>query len=138
MKKSATVPTSDTAKRIAAIMHRRPETAWNIKKEIDPFRKMVETIHEDDLAMVERYYARNWPPRTNHNHLRHDLATLINNWAGECDRARIWCEAHPLKPVPRKIIPLPMPPEQQATTQEMEAATAAFEKLMGRKPKLCP
>ncbi len=89
-------------------MHRRKTSVWSLAKEIKPFRLLVKHIHEDDLVLVERYYRKNWPPRTGVNHLRHDLATLINNWSGECDRARIWNEAHPIRQGPRKIIPLPM------------------------------
>ncbi len=58
------------------------------------------------MAMLERYYAANWPPESNKNHLRHDLVTLLNNAFGEVDRARIWCEKHPLRRE-RKIIPMP-------------------------------
>ena len=136
-KQSARVPTSSTAKRLAGIMHRRETSLWNEKKEIDPFRRMSKTVQDEDLTLVERYYANNWPPRTGHNHLRHDLATLINNWEGEVDRARAWCDGHRLKPPPaRKIIPLPPPPETQMTPAERADWEIEFTKLMGRAPKI--
>lgn len=133
MKRSARFPTSEAAKRLAAIMHRKVTTPWCEKKEIPPFRKLV--VDLDELAMVERYYRMNWPPRSNVNHLRHDLATLLNNWNGEVDRARAWDGAHPVKPAPRKIIPLPKPAEQELTAAERITWEAEFEKLMGRKPR---
>lgn len=135
-KKTSLRPSSPFALRLAAIMHRQPTTAWNEKKEIANFRVLAKTIQEDDIALVERYYRKNWPPRTNVNHLRHDLATLINNWTGEVDRARIWCESHPIKQPPRKIIPLPpvpsdipyaapTDPEEIARIQRFEAERLA-------------
>jgi hypothetical protein len=116
-------------------MHRNKLTTWNEKREIKPFRTLSKTVQDSDLALVERYYAANWPPRTGINHLRHDLATLINNWQGEVDRARIWCDAHKPKPPPRKIIPLPRAAIQPSLSpEEKAAAVASFEKLMGRPP----
>lgn len=132
-KKSAQIPTSATAKRMATIMHRQHTTKW-AENEIKAFRKLL-PIEENDLAILERYYSRNWPPRTNVNHLRHDLATLLNHFAGELDRARIWCDSHKPKQIPRKIIPLPVLPEQAMTPEERLQAEADFERLCGRKPK---
>lgn len=111
MKKTSLLPSSPFALRFAAIMHRAPTTAWNKKKEIDKFREMSKTIQDEHLTLVERYYKANWPPKTGHNHLRHDLATLINNWSGEVDRARIWCEQHPIR-TERKVIPMPPTPSE--------------------------
>lgn len=135
MKKYSTTPVSDIAKRVAAIMHRRPESKWNQKKEIIPFVAIKNSITEEDLAMVERYYKKNWPPRTSVNHLRHDLATLINNWQGEVDRARIWCDAHPIV---RKIIPLPIAatspqPEITIDPEERDKFMAEYEQRKTRK-----
>ena len=136
MKKSARIPTSETAKRIGAIMRRRPTTPSNDAKEVRPFRNLSPHVSDDDLTLVEEYYARNWPPRSNVNHLRHDLATLINNWQGEVDRARIWTSAHPRKQPPRKIIPLPrsLVQPEPFSPEERLAAANDFEKLMGRRP----
>lgn len=107
MKKTARTPSSEPAKRVAAIFHRQPTSLWNEKKEIPIFRDLVKqkAFNDDDLCLIERYYRANWPPRRGINALRTDLATLLNNWAGELDRARIYCETH--APKPRKIIPGP-------------------------------
>ncbi len=135
-KKIARLPSSEVAIRIAAIMHRKPTSSWNEKKEIPAFRRIV-PVDLDDLALVERYYRMNWPPINNHNNLRHDLSTLLNNWQSEVDRARIWCEKHPIKPAPRKIVPVKfVPPDEQLTPGERLDWEAQFEKLMGRKPLL--
>lgn len=134
MAKSAKFPSSSLALRFSSIMHRLPTTAWHETKEIKNFRLLAKHISEPDIALVERYYRMNWPPRTGVNHLRHDLATLINNWSGEVDRARIYCESHPIKPPVRKIIPLPVPPQQQVSAAEIELANETFRKLTGRLP----
>ena len=139
MKKSALFPSSPFALRLAAIMHRAKTTAWNEKREIANFRELSKHLREEDLVIVERYYRSNWPPRTGENHLRHDLATLINNWPGEIDRARIWGEEHPLKAPPRKIIPLPMiqsEPYVGPSDPESLAALARFQEERQRR-KLC-
>lgn len=106
MRNKPRLPTTAHAKRIAAIMHRRLSTQW-MPKEIKAFR-LLQPIDESSLASMERYYRMNWPPRHGRNALRTDLFTLLNNWAGELDRADRWNEEHPEKPKPRKIIPLPM------------------------------
>lgn len=101
MKKTARLPSSEPARRLHAIFHRRPTSKWNEKKEIEPFRKLVaDGRFQDlsDLSLVERYYRSNWPPKHGKNALRTDLATLLNNWSGELDRAVQWAEAHPIRP----------------------------------------
>lgn len=98
-------PTSQTAKRVGAIMHVRPTTRW-LPKEIKAFRLLL-PIEESELASVERYYRMNWPPRHGKNALRTDLYTFLNNWTGELLRADTFNELHPDKPKPRVIIPLP-------------------------------
>lgn len=87
---------SDFPKRVRAIMHRREVTGFS-EKEAKAFKKIAAKITDDDLCMVERYYARQWPPNRDKNILRHDVLTFLNNWHGEVDRALQWCEKHPLK-----------------------------------------
>lgn len=87
-------------------MHRKDTTRWSVK-EIQAFQLLL-PIEETDLASMERYYRMNWPPTHGKNILRTDLLTLLNRWPGELDRANIFNEAHPDKPKPRKIIPLPL------------------------------
>jgi hypothetical protein len=67
-------------------MHRRIDTAWD-KKEVDAY-VAIGVIPEDDMAILEKYYASNWPPKTSVNHLRQNLVTLLNNFQGEIDRAK--------------------------------------------------
>lgn len=97
-------PSSETAKRVAAIMHRKPSTHW-AKNEVRRFRELLKVHGFDDLESMERYYASNWPPRHGKNSLRTDLYTLLNHWPGELDRANIWAERNPVKTV-RKVIPV--------------------------------
>lgn len=131
MKKCSCAPTSETAKRVATIMHRQHTTRWS-EKEIKTFRGLC-PIEESDLAALERYYRWHWPPMHGKNILRHDLATLLNNFPAECDRARAWCEAHQAK-IPRKIIPLPALVQEESTPEHRAQAAADFERVMGRKP----
>lgn len=80
------LPTTDPAKRLARIFRRKLTTEWS-DKEIAAFKK-VSPIDPDDLTALETYYADNWPPSIDNNILRHDLKTLLNNFAGEVDRAQ--------------------------------------------------
>jgi len=79
------IPTTEQSRRIAAIFHRRPDTAWTTK-EILAYR-LLGTIPEEDIAAVERYYSKNWPPTRGVNILRTDLLTFLNNFPGEVGRA---------------------------------------------------
>lgn len=137
MNKSAKLPTSDYAKRLAAVMHRKHSTAW-MPKEIRVFRLIAPTIQESDLRNVERRYRTLWPPNTGKNSLRHDLYTLLNNWSPETDRANAWCEQHPEKVI-RKVIPLPpvkTEPFQPLTDPEEIAAVQRFEAFRKAKKEM--
>ncbi len=107
-------------------------TKWS-EKEIRTFRKLL-PIPEEDLVAVERYYRWNFPPNRDKNVLRHDLQTLLNNFAGEVDRAKIFAEkqAAKVQAQPRKIIPLPPPAETELSEAERAQFAADYEKLMGR------
>lgn len=128
-------PTSPTAKRIAAIFHRKPTTRW-LPKEIKAFQLLL-PIEETDLASMERYYRMNWPPRHNKNCLRTDLLTLLNRWTGELDRANVWNEVNPEKPVPRKIVQLVLPGNAEEYVLPSDPATleqiARFEEELNRR-----
>lgn len=100
------IPSSDIAKRVAAIMHRHLSTHWS-KREISKFRELAKQHAFVSLPTVERYYAANWPPRHGKNSLRTDLYTVLYNWSGETDRANIWAERNPVKTV-RKVIQMPL------------------------------
>lgn len=129
------LPTTDHAKRLAAIMHRRLSTPW-MPKEIKA-KRAIGLIEETDILSLERYYRKNWPPGKNQNILRRDLFTLLNNFRSEVDRANIWNESRPDKPIPRKIIPLPpAPSEPFIQTEEARARTDAFmEEYRARKKR---
>jgi hypothetical protein len=99
-KGSDRLPTSEQAKRVARIMHRRLDTPWD-KKEVDAY-VAIGVIPEDDMEILEKYYASNWPPKTSVNHLRQNLITLLNNFQGEIDRAKHFFTA-------AKFIPKPKP-----------------------------
>lgn len=138
--KTSRVPTSEPAKRIAAIFHRKLTTAWT-EKEVKQFRVLAKDKCFDDLtdlATVERYYfaQRKMGDRGVH---RRDLITFLNNFQGELDRANLWAEAHPLKPSPRKIIPLPPvpsePPEQLTPEDEQRLTVFMAQYLMHKKAK---
>lgn len=101
-------PTTELALRIGALFHRRPATQW-AEKEIRQYKVLVrakcfESL--DDLTLVEQYYAFERKRGDNGRH-RRDLYTFLNNYQGEVDRANMWRELHPVKPAPRKIIPMP-------------------------------
>lgn len=70
--------------RINRIKRREETTRWS-QKEIRALKQLL-PIPEEDFAAVERYYAAIIPKATDYR--RHDVATLLNNWAGEVDRAK--------------------------------------------------
>jgi len=92
---------NNQADRIAAIFKRRKNTPWS-EKEVKAWKKLTKksAFDDDELTMVERYYAE--ARRKADNYCRRDLYTFLNNYAGEVDRARTWCEKHPL-PGARKV-----------------------------------
>lgn len=84
------LPTSEPAKRLSAIFHRRLTTAWT-PSEVRAYKRLGE-IETEDLEALEAYYGDNWPPQRDVNHLRHDLLTLLNNFPGEVTRAQNWLQ----------------------------------------------
>lgn len=89
--KPVKTPTSQEAIRLANLFRRKLTTPWT-DKEIKAFKGLY-PIAESDLSVIEEYYNANWPPVRDGNVLRHDLATLLNNWPGEVDRANTWAIA---------------------------------------------
>lgn len=106
------IPTTDLARRVAALCKRKPTTPWS-PREVQVYKRLVKSgffSNLDDLALIEQYYAfeRKKPKDgPNRGHHRRGLGTFLNFAAEELDRATLWREEHPLKPAPRKIIPLP-------------------------------
>ncbi|EIQ00876.1 hypothetical protein OpiT1DRAFT_05433 [Opitutaceae bacterium TAV1] len=78
--------------RAEALMRRRPSTPLT-DAEARAFRKnkaAIEATAEEDWQALEAFYAA--PQRE--TFARKDLATLVNNWNGEIDRARAWVAEH--------------------------------------------
>lgn len=105
------VPTTALARRIAAIVHRKPETPWS-EKEIRIFKRLLKAgaFNEPDLSSVERFqaYSRKRVKMGGKGYHRRGLYTLLGNWGEEVDHGTEHDELHPLVPPPRKIIPLPL------------------------------
>lgn len=85
-KNSNRVPTTPQSKRFAAIFHRRESTPWQ-ENEVTAYQRLG-IVPEEDLAAVESYYAKHWPPTRGINILRTDLLTFLNNFRGEVGRAQ--------------------------------------------------
>ncbi len=77
--------------RVGKIFHRKPATPW-ADKEKKALAKLF-PMSEESLELIERFYAL---PETSfptdrsgkrEDYRRRDLYTLLNNWAGEMDRA---------------------------------------------------
>lgn len=79
------IPTSPQALRIAALFRRRPTTPWSAK-EVKAY-KAIGKIDPEDLELVCRYTEAERQKGENGRH-RRDLATFLNNFTGELDRAR--------------------------------------------------
>lgn len=101
------IPTTPLARRIAALVHRRPTTPWS-EKEIRAYKQLFKAgaFNEMDVSLVERRTAfeRKKGDRGFH---RRGLYALLNNWGEEVDRGNEFDELHPLKQPERKIIPMP-------------------------------
>ena len=79
-----------TMKRIGAWFGRKPDTLWSLAEGI--------ALHllnpsPDEIEALESYYTADIP--RDDDYRRRDLSTLLNNWSGECDRARIWKAENP-------------------------------------------
>ena len=68
---------------INACYKRRQSTKW-ADAEIRAYKKIDQ--HPEDLALMVRYCN----PETGSKFRRRDIKTLLNNWQGELDRARVW------------------------------------------------
>jgi hypothetical protein len=72
---------------VGGFFNRRSSTPWS-EKEIKAWRKVGKA--PDDLDLLRRYYTAEIPEGNDYR--RKDLSTLLNNWSGEIDRARRFCE----------------------------------------------
>lgn len=80
----------DLMVRVGALLRRLPRTLWTVAE-----AEALEEVSpgEEEVSLLEAYYlaagAKDRP-------LRQDVMTLLNNWAGEVDRARGWVAKHGL------------------------------------------
>lgn len=140
------IPTTPLALRIAVLFRRRPTTPWS-DKEYRQYKKLFKAGSFNslaDLELIEQFYAFERKRGDNGIH-RRDLATFLNNFPGELDRATHWRERHPIKQPPRKIIPMPpvqsneplptFAPEEAERIERFQQQFTAFKKVkreMGR------
>jgi hypothetical protein len=86
MKKVRNLPTSDSARRIAALFSRRLTTGWS-DREHTAHRKLG-IILPETMDLIDEYYEyQRSQPRGYH---RRDLSTFLNNFQAEVDRASAW------------------------------------------------
>lgn len=85
---TSALPTSATAKALAALFNRKLTTPW-MEKEVKAFRRI--SIEPDDITLISDYYHAERAKGAEGNH-RRDLYTFLNNYLGELDRAKAWKE----------------------------------------------
>ena len=77
--------------RIGEFLGRKKETLWTIH-EAGTLLGLLPA--ESEVEAMERYYLADIPDdpvtRKRRDFRRHDLPTLLNNWTGELDKARLW------------------------------------------------
>lgn len=108
------IPTTPVARRIAALVKRRPTTPWS-DRELRQYKTLFKAGCFNalaDLELLEQFYAFQHKRGDDGVH-RRDLLTLLNRWPGELDKATLWRERHPLKQPPRVIIPMPPVPSNE-------------------------
>lgn len=81
---------SQMMERIGGWFNRRTGTIWTLAEGIT--LHAIEP-HPDDVDLLESYYLAEIHGELDFR--RRDLATLLNNWQGEVDRARIWKAENP-------------------------------------------
>ena len=86
-------PNFDSALRVAKLFGRRATTPWN-DREKSTFRKLGE-IDPGDLELIEEYYQAERSKGDKGWH-RRNLATFLNNFQGEVDRAKAWKQKAPI------------------------------------------
>lgn len=125
------VPTTDLARRVGAIVHRKSETPWSAK-EIQLYKGLLrnDAFNERDLKLIERYqvYHRKQLRRGGSGYHRRGLYTLLRWWGDELDRANEHDELHPIQQQPRKIIQMPPTPSEppKPLSPEEQQRTADF------------
>lgn len=122
-------PSSPAAIRIARLFSRRLITPWS-DKEIKVFRGLVKQKCFDDdlhdLQLIERYY-RSERMKGDKGIHRRDLATFLNNYHGELDRAKAWNENQTEK---HKRKPSQIQKQRELSDEEFEALGDSFRKMV--------
>jgi len=77
--------------RIGQLMGRRPMTRWSADERAS--LESIGDIDDGDLSLMERFYSAVIPK--NEDFRRTALQTLLNNWNGELDKARLFCSTNP-------------------------------------------
>lgn len=132
---------NNQADRIATLFKRRKNTPWS-PKEVTAWKKLTDKgkrpLDEDDLVLIEQYYLE--ARRKSDNYCRRDLYTFLNNFGGEVDRAREWCDKHP-RPGKRKARPIisdedlvPLPPTPDMNDPGTIMFVEKFERQFHRLP----
>jgi hypothetical protein len=129
--------TDERAIRVAACIGRQPSTEWD-KAEVKLFRDVVKREgFNDELLMVERFYAAN--RKKTDAFCRTSIERLLKHWGSEVDKARSWCEKHPLKSARVVKAPLvvdlgPEPPMPDMKDPGTIKFVENFERHQGRLP----
>lgn len=80
--------------RVGGLLKRKESTLWTIE-EAEALEELG-FMEDETLSELEAYYLA--PKRENDRKdfrpLRGDIITILNNWAGEVDRAASWCREH--------------------------------------------
>lgn len=71
---------------IGRFLGRKPDTLWSVAEAV-----ALKNINPsaDEVALLAIYYGAVFPD-PDKDYRRRDLLTLLNNWSGELDRARIF------------------------------------------------
>jgi hypothetical protein len=81
------IPETEEARRVGRLFNRRDGTAW-APKEVKEYKNLVKAgeITDENLTLLEGYYAAERSKEKGIH--RRNLATFLNNFRGELDRAR--------------------------------------------------
>jgi len=121
--------------RIGAILGRKPSTKWTTEE--DKAFAAIMPVDDDELAMVERFYKSERKKKD--SYCRTNVLRLLRHWPGEVDKARIWCERHPVRSRVVRFTTDGTPPTEKSpelTPEELEADRRFredFERHRGRK-----
>jgi hypothetical protein len=78
---------SDLQIEVGSWFRRRPTTRWS-DKELKSWKKLTIEVESIEFKVLQKYYRDKIDPENDYR--RRDLATLLNNWPGEIDRAKRW------------------------------------------------